>query len=110
MILKSEHFFGRFEKIAQSITSLTSSSSLRSSSKTMGGKRSGSFNSTSQDNRGKLNLQSTLSKSRDKADLQPLHKDTETIYRPADQPFASKMRNKQQHLSHLEDKRITRHN
>ena len=112
MFLKADHFSGLFEKIAQSITELTASTSSRSrSSETLGNKNLSSrdFNYGSRDNRDKLNLQSTISKARDKADLQPLHKDTGIIYKPADQPFGSRMRNKQEYLGHIEDKRITHH-
>lgn len=107
MILTPKHFTGRFEKIAQSITEITQSSSsgLKSSS----GSRSGSLLGPYKTRGSSLNLQSTLTKSRQKADLQPLHKDTNTIYKPADAPFGSKMRNKQEHLGHIEDKRITFH-
>ena len=107
MILKSEHFSELFEKIAQNITEISQSNSSSSKNSTSyRGINNNSFSSGRQ-NKG-LNLQSTLSKSRDKADLQPLHKDTDTIYRPADAPFAIKIRNKQEYLSHIEDKRITK--
>lgn len=111
MILKSSHFGGLFEKIAQNITEITQSSSSSSKSSTSSGNKNSFFNDNDYNGRRsrELNLQSTISKARDKADLQPLHKDTGIIYRPADAPFASKMRNKQEYLGHLEDKRITHH-
>ena len=112
MILKSKYFTGRFEKIAQTVTELTVGTSSRSrSGETLGSKNldSRDFNYGARDNRDKLNLQSTIAKSRDKADLQPLHKDTGIIFRPADAPFGSRMRNKQEYLGHIEDKRITHH-
>ena len=102
MFLKSEHFSGRFEKIAQSILS---SSSGKSSS-------FGSSNGLSNNSYGgrgvkTLQLDNTLSKAREKADLQPLHKDSTIIKTPKDQPTAMKMNDKQDYLGNIEDKRIT---
>ena len=106
--MKSEYFSGLFEKIAQNIAEITQSSSFNSKNSTnYGGSSGNSFNSYGKSNRSQ-NLQSTLSKSRDKADIQPLHKDTNTIYRPADVTTASRMSNKQKYLGHIEDKRITK--
>jgi len=108
MFLKLNHFSGLFEKIAQNITGITQSSSSSSKNYLSSGNNK-SFDNSSSSNSGSLNLNSTLSKARHKADLQPLHKDTNTIFRPADAPFANKMENKQEYLSHIEDKRITKH-
>ena len=108
MILRSEHFNELFEKIAQTITGITQSTSSREKNLNKGGNTgalAGNYNRRGD----KLDLQSTISKARDKADLQPLHKDTSIIFRPADASLGSKMRNKQEYLGHLEDKRITHH-
>ena len=107
MILKSSHFAGRIEKIAQAITSITSSSS--SGSKNLFGSKnsitSGSYGNKSQNKR--INLDSTLSKSRDKADLQPLHKNSRIVNDPSDKTTETKMNRKQTYLGNIEDKRIT---
>jgi len=108
MILKQNHFSGLFEKIAQNITGITQSSSSSSKNSLSSGNNK-SFGNYSSSRNGKLRLNNTLSKARHKADLQPLHKDTNTIFRPADAPFSNKMENKQEYLSHIEDKRITKH-
>jgi len=109
VVLKSTNFDGLFEKIAQNITEITQSSSSSLNKSISSGNKNSLFDNNDYNGRidRKLNLQSTLSKSRDKADLQPLHKDTGIIYKPSDQLFASRMRNKQEYLGNIEDKRIT---
>ncbi len=109
MILKASYFFGQFEKIAQNITEITHSTSSRSKSSLSSGNSSGDSMFKNRRRDDTLNLQSTISKAREKADLQPLHKDTGTIYKPADSQFSSRMRNKQEYLGNIEDKRITHH-
>lgn len=106
MILKSSHFAGRIEKIAQAITSITSSSS--SGSKNLfGSKNSITSGSYSNSRNKRINLDSTLSKSRDKADLQPLHKNSRIVNDPSDKTTETKMNRKQTYLGNIEDKRIT---
>lgn len=56
-----------------------------------------------------IDISDTISQSRDNADLQPLIKDTSTFKSIKDRPNMKRMSNKQKHLSHLEDKRITYH-
>lgn len=113
MILRSKYLNGQFDKIAKKTGSIVGAelgSSYRSrvsnsvTSDTQGMKQ---YNYGTRDN--DINLQSTLSKSRDKSDLQPLHKNTGINYKPADSEFASRMRSSQERLSDIEDKRITRH-
>lgn len=53
------------------------------------------------------NLQSTLNKTRSKADLQPLHKDSPDINKPMDTSTVSVDKSMNQNLSHIEDKRLT---
>jgi len=53
------------------------------------------------------NLQSTITKTRDKADVQPLHKDTSDLNRPTDISVIQTDRSKNRSLSHLKDTRIT---
>jgi len=108
MILKAEHFTGCIEKIAQAITSMTgrSPTGLKSSSISNNDFNSGSYNSNINTNK-KLNINSTMSKSRNKADLQPLHKDSKVISGPTDMGTSRKMGGKQKYLGNIEDKRIT---
>ena len=94
MILTSEHFNGRFEKIAQSVMNLNSGNSIKN-------------NLSNNDSGSRLNVSNTISKVREKGDVQPLHKDTRIIDVPRDQPHAIKMTRKQNYLSDIEDKRIT---
>jgi hypothetical protein len=108
-MLKVTHFEGLFEKIAQ-VTEVTTSSSSKSKSSSGSsdgyglGNKNRLFNGRRSD---RMNLQSTISKSREKADLQPLHKDTGATFRPADAPEANRMYGKQKYLGGIEDKRIT---
>jgi len=105
MFLKTKYLNELFEKIAQSITKITQSGSLNKSALSS----SENKNTFKPSNNKSLDLQSTISKARDKADLQPLHRNTGIVYKPADRLFASKMRNKQEYLGDIEDKRITYH-
>ena len=97
MILKSSHFAGRIEKIAKAITSMIGSSST--------GLKSSSVSNNNRNNN--IDINSTISKSREKADLQPLHKDSKVISGPTDMVTSNKMGGKQTYLGNIEDKRIT---
>jgi len=107
--LRSEHWAGRFEKIAQSMISLSKPSPIKTglSSAINGDLRDRS--SRKLNNTDTLDLDNTLSKARDKADLQPLHRNTNIRDIPRDQPTAIKFNKKQKYLGDIEDKRITRH-
>jgi len=99
VLIKSKYFNGRFEKIAQSLLG-----EVVRNSPEYGSADKEDLTETPSEN---LNISNTISKVRKNADIQPLHKDTRINDIPRDIPFAIKMRDKQDHLSHLEDKRIT---
>lgn len=109
MILKSEHFNGQLKKIAQSITELEvgSKSNLNNSS---GSSSSLGLKDPKYDNYYKPRRRDfkvrTFSQYRDKADLQPLHKDSQNIKNPPDMLTVKKMDNKQDYLGNIKDNRM----
>ena len=104
--INSEYFKGYLSKIAQSINSISKGFSLTSNYAT---KNKAAFG-TKTKFRKKLDISNTISKQRDNADLQPLHKDSTRIKSIKDSPTTTMMGNKQKYLSHLEDTRLTHHN
>jgi len=103
--INSEYFKGYLSKIAQSINGLDRGRSLTQSNIS---KNKTGFG-TREKFRKKLDISNTISKQRDNADLQPLHKDSNAIKSVKDSPTTTMMSNKQKYLSHLEDTRLTHH-
>ena len=93
-----------FAKIATAVSTLESGSlRLRTSEGTASGSRSGYYD----DRIGAESVNNTLSKAREKHDVQPLSKDRRSVRKPMDRPFGRKMFKTQKRLGQLEDKRIT---
>jgi len=104
-LLKSEYI--DLQKIAKTLMESSSGGSSKSSNSSYGlGGRDRLFSGRRVDG---ISLQNTLHKSREKADLQPLHSETNIVAKPFDAPTAVKFSNKQGTLGHIEDKRITNH-
>ena len=111
MILKAEHFNGQLKKIAQAITELEmGSKSSSGSSSGSGSKNSLGWKSPKDDSYYKPRRRDfkvrTFSQYRDRADLQPLHKDSQNIKNPPDVVTMKKMDNKQDFLGDIKDNRM----
>jgi len=108
MILKSCHFDERFEKIAQSILEFETGSYFRDRS--YSSSKNSSTDSFGFDGTDTPDISDTISKVRENADLQPLHKDKKQLKDiPRDVPHAITMGKKQTHLGRLVDRRLVDH-
>lgn len=105
MILRTEHFDGLLQKIAQTMSSYSSGGLYGSTSNnSLGIKKPKKISYPKPRKRG-FRVR-TFSQYRSQADLQPLHKDSKRIKNPTDRITTRKMGNKQKYLGDIKDNRM----
>lgn len=105
MILKSSHFDGLFEKIAQNVTSITTRSSIKNKSSISNKNSSSSGNAYGSGSRNSNSLNNTLPKAMKNHDTQPLNKDTNKVDIPRDSTVSKNFSKRQDTLSRMNDRR-----